>query len=207
MTVIIRQASSDDFSAIVKVHIECFPDSFSTSLARQSDLLRKYYLEFYAQSPELFIVAEDEAQRIIGFCMGYYCENGSQINADFKRKNFTTISFTMMKLLLLLDKAAWSKVISLIRAISRKLFRRAGSSKTQRIKVSGDLLSICVVEEFRGSGTAQRLITAFEKVLAENGRKYCLLSAKRDNARGIHFYRKMGYQSTNQDGTAFAKEI
>lgn len=191
MAVVIRRAHTDDFKDIVQTHIQCFPNSFSTSLGRYSDLLEKYYLEFYSISPELFLVAVDEQNEISGFCMGYYYEDKGVAATNFKKNNRMSILLCTIKLLLCFDKATWKKISSLV--------KKKGESEEYNViqnmtdEEMGDLLSICVKERLRGTGTADKLIHSFEKVLSENGRKYCRLSVKKDNARGIHFYEKNGY--------------
>lgn len=63
----IRQATKKDLKAIANVHIKCFPDSFSSKLGEI--LLTRFYNEYLSVVPELFLVAENDAQEIVGFCM------------------------------------------------------------------------------------------------------------------------------------------
>lgn len=60
----IKNANIDDLNKVAKVHIRCFPDSFSTQLGEK--ILLKYYLEYFKENPELFYVALDN-DKIIGF--------------------------------------------------------------------------------------------------------------------------------------------
>lgn len=103
----IRQARLSDLDEIAKVHIACFPNSFSTALG--SKLLKKFYYEFISDIPELFLVSEDSDQSINGFCMGYYMENYHYMKS-FIKHNIISVSLKMLLCLLRFDKRAWKKI-------------------------------------------------------------------------------------------------
>ena len=69
----VRQATMNDLNSIAVVHTLCFPDSFSTVFGARHKLLEQLYSEYIETNPELFLVAEDKDNEIVGFCMGYYC--------------------------------------------------------------------------------------------------------------------------------------
>jgi len=74
----------------------------------------------------------------------------------------------------------------------------------------GDLLSICVLPEYRGHGAAQELLDCYIDMLRKNGRKLCLLTVEKSNSRGIHFYEKNGfvpYKEVGGNAMAYAKEM
>lgn len=188
----IRSAKVEDLPQIASLHFECFPDSFSTVLGtgNKGRLLEKYYYEYLLEFPELFLVSENEKQEITGLCMGYYCEKNSCLK-KYLKNNLFAIGFRMLYLLLSGNKEAWKKLLN------------SGKKHTQNIvdekvkyyasKKKGDLLSICVKAECRGTNIATDLVNEFVLTLQKNNRKVCVLSVMNDNARGISFYKKMGF--------------
>ena len=184
----IRQANLDDLKQLVKVHIACFPDSFSTQLGDK--LLTKMYAEYIMESPELFLLAEEEG-RVIGFVMGYYYDSEDCLRR-FRRKNQLCFVSKTLWLLLTGNKPAWKKFKTTVRPTTG--FTTIDSTINQYKETEmADLLSICVLGEYRGNGTANKLIDEYEKVLSERKRKICTLTVADINGRGISFYKKHAY--------------
>lgn len=188
----IRQATQNDLTAIAQVHTKCFPDSFSTRIGCSGGgyLLTRFYGEYLSIVPELFLVAENASHEIVGFCMGYYCENNEYMK-NYLKHNAIRIGIRLARLLITGDRIAWGKVIG---AFS-KTKSESGNSFKNQVPVSerGDLLSICVLPEYRGNGLAQELISSYQDILLQNNRKLCLLSVDIKNSRGIRFYEKNGF--------------
>lgn len=65
-------------------------------------------------------------------------------------------------------------------------------------------MSLAVIGEFRGSGVALDLIREFEAEMKKRGVSACTLSVKRENLRGINFYKKAGWQ-ISEETTEFFK--
>lgn len=183
----IRQATENDLDQIAIVHKACFPDSFSTKLGR----LQNFYEEYMITSPELFLVAVDNQEKIVGFCMGYYME-GSNLMKNFLKKNLLPLSLRMVGLLITGNKAAWKKIGSKFSKQGQFEITDKQFSVFTQEKI-GDLLSICVLPECRGNGMANELIEEYVRVLEIHGRKLCLLTVAIDNGRGVHFYKKHGF--------------
>lgn len=200
----IRQATENDLKSIADVHTICFPDSFSTRIGKNN--LIRFYGEYMQDVPELFLVSEENG-KITGFCMGYYCEKNDYMRS-FVKNNKLRVAAKLASLLLKFDHLAWRKV--------KDVFKKEDSGTVTDASVinmsadrKGDLLSICVLPECRGNGTAKQLISSYEKVLREAGRDLCLLSVELQNGRGVHFYEKQGYmlyKKTNKMGN-YAKNI
>ena len=184
----IRQVNLDDLKKLVKVHIACFPDSFSTQLGEK--LLIKMYTEYIVESPELFLLAEEEG-KVIGFVMGYYFDSGDCLRR-FKKKNQVLFFSKILWLLLTRNKPAWKKLNTTIRPATGFTLIDPTINIYKKSEMA-DLLSICVLSEYRGKGIANNLIDAYEKVLIENNRKICTLTVADINGRGISFYKKHGY--------------
>lgn len=195
----IRCARKEDLPKIAHLHFECFPDSFSTMLGKgqKGRLLEKYYYEYLLKAPELFLVSENENKEINGLCMGYYCDENNNLKMYLKH-NFFGICFRMAYLLLSGNKVAWNKLFGKGKTNTRVILDE--KIKEYGDVQKGDLLSICVKAECRGSNVATDLVREFVSVLQKNNREVCVLSVMNENARGINFYKKMGfncYMKTN----------
>ena len=57
-----------------------------------------------------------------------------------------------------------------------------------------DILSICVLPEYRGLNIASRLVSEFVQTSKEKQCKACLLTVEDNNLRAISFYNKMGFE-------------
>ena len=187
----IKRASIEELESIAQAHCVCFPDSFSTKLGQKRHLLQKLYLEYLKDNPELFLVAKNEDDDIVGFCMGYYCEKNNYQKA-FLKHNFVSIFIRMAFLLITFNPIAWKKVVSLFK---KKKYTYLVDPNILAFpkEECGDLLSICVLPNHRGDGTASQLLIEFEKELKNQNRKVCFLTVSNTNSRGIAFYKKNNY--------------
>ena len=171
-------------------------------------LLQKFYKEYLDRVPELFLVLINDNNKICGFCMGYYCDyNNYQKN--FLKHNFFLIALRMLGLLFSGNKCAWKKCRTLLK---KKNETEIISDKYNQYNVNdkGDLLSICVLPEYRGTGAAAQLISKYEQILLKKAKKICLLSVETKNDRAIKFYEKMDYEPYRRNGEAsilYAKKL
>lgn len=152
----------------------------------------------------IFFVAEDEQNGICGFCMGYFCEY-NEYQKKFLKHNFFRIFFRCIKLALTGNKAFYKKIFkkkSQTYVLNEKISEYKASEK-------GDLLSICVLPEYRGTGTAQSLMDSFLAQIEDQGRKICLLTVETENLRAVKFYEKNGFTACRRTEklTTYAKEI
>ena len=200
----IRPATESDLPVVCDVHAKCFPKSFSTRLGKK--LLTAYYYEFYREAPHLFLVCENEEGRMCGFVMGYVLGKTSAIS-NFMEKNRLRMGMKVLGLLLCFDKLAWRKV-------KNTLFPKKSTAETQNAPVidktgEGDLLSICVTEDMRGTGAAVEMVNSYNRVLLEHGHKVCYLTCETSNPRGLAFYRKLGYDvaEESKEKICFRKDL
>ena len=197
----IRQATLNDLPAIARVHCVCFPDSYSSqlSLFKSSigggNLLEAFYMEYMKDNPELFVVAEDEESGIVGFCMGYYMDKDDQMQ-NFLHNNRLRILWKTFLLLLIGNKQAWNKIISRLKHKPDLSDWTIVNDKYESIKNEerGDLLSVCVLPEFRGKGYAQGMMNLYLLEMKKACRKLCLLSVKKDNERAKRYYERNGFE-------------
>jgi len=196
-TVVIRQAKESDMGLITKTHSLCFSHGFTSSLHKLNyncfggDLAAAYYLEYFYDSPELFIVAENDGT-IVGFCMGYYLNKKGQLSRFLKR-NAKRLLLKVPVLLLLGDKSTWKKLYQMITGYHEKEEIISPLSDTITNGEISDILSICVLQEFRGLNIASKLVEEFAKTSKEHHCKACLLTVEEDNLRAINFYKRMGF--------------
>lgn len=171
---------------------------------RGGGLLKAFYNEYLEDVPGLFLVAENEQNGIIGFCMGYFCEY-NEYQKLFLKHNFFRIFFRCIRLALTGNKAFYKKVFK------KKSQAYVLNDKFNKYKASekGDLLSICVLPEYRGTGTAQALMDSFLTQLEEQNRKLCLLTVESGNARAIGFYEKNGFSACRktEKSTTYGVEL
>ena len=175
---LIRIAKSLDLKQIADVHIQCFKGTFIASFGHY--LVTKYYEEFFNEAP-LFVVAEEE-NKIVGFCMGY--KSGSKARSIFIRKNRLRLIIKMLSLCLSLNRMAISKCFNMIKP------KRKVSTSCFKVVVDADLLSICVLDNYKGKGLAKKLIADFEQLLVDNDLYDYTLSVYKTNGRGLLKFQK-----------------
>ena len=211
----VRQATISDMPEVSRVHSVCFPDSYSTQLSKYTpicgNLLNKFYLEYIKDNPELFLVAEDDNQNIVGFCMGYYMDKDNQMS-NFLRHNCLPILMKTLILLVFMNRQTWGKVLARFKhkpdisdwTIVNHNYEDIGNNKR------GDLLSVCVLPEYRGRGLSQQLMESYLTVMKEHGRELCLLSVKTANERARHYYERNGfelYRTRGTEGLTYIKKL
>ena len=184
MNIAIRLAKKQDMREVAEVHEACFEGYFSTKLGKK--ILEKYYGAYLEKFPELFVVACDtDKNKIIGLTNGYVV--GTNVTNEFVKKNIIIMALRVMWLLIKFDKVAWKKVFGMIK-------KEKPSKEAPKVKDgSGDLLSICVIDEYKGCGAAQHMIEKFEEELKKLKIEEYFLSVFSDNARARKFYEKCGF--------------
>lgn len=182
----IRSACVDDLNRIAHIHIKCFPNSFSTALGKS--LLKKFYLQYMKKYPDLFLVAADD-DYIAGFCMGYLCDGGN-CNRSFAMRNIASLALRYIILLIKGNKMAWKRLTPKKSVTSLVLEPEFNNMPPPDC---GDLLSICVLPQYRGNGVANKLISDYQNALKQIGKSVCFLTVSTENHRGIHFYEKNGF--------------
>ena len=195
--IIIRRAKDVDMELVAKTHSMCFNHGFTSSLHKFNkkcfggDLAAAIYLEYLKDFPELFIVAEHDGD-IVGFCMGYYLDKKNQLS-QFLKHNVKRLLLKVPALLLMGDKSTWKKVYQIITRSQERV--EVINPIPENITPSEicDILSICVLPEFRGRNLASRLVEEFIKTAREKLCKVCLLTVENDNLRAVNFYKRMGF--------------
>lgn len=110
----------------------------------------------------------------------------------FLKHNFGRIIIRCLKLILVRNPQMIWKLKNLNSNEKAYVMKEEVDKVSQYHK--GDLLSICVLPEYRGTGVAHELVDEFLNTLKSKERKYCLLTVKVNNKRGVKFYEKNGFE-------------
>lgn len=184
----VRQAKRTDLKHIASIHTKCFPDSFSTQLGEK--LLIRFYVEYMKLNPDLFLVATVKG-KVVGFCMGYLMEKAPSMK-EYVKHNFFDISLRCIRLLLTGNKQIYGKIASQFKRKEGYQIVDIGIH-SRAMHDMGDLLSICVLPTYRGSGLAGELLEQYVSIMGKKGRSVCLLSVDPENKRAVHFYENHGF--------------
>lgn len=178
----IEELSRDLIEDTVTLHIECFKDSFLSSLDR--GVLTCMYKNYVStELGQAYIYVENN--QIIGVIAGtinpsvYY-------NQLIKKRGASLIWLTL--------KRACKNPKILLSIARRNLsgFFRPDESEEAYQKASLDVIG--VMEDYRGTGVAEQLAEAFLNSLKARGVLEVNLGVSPDNMRARKFYEKIGLQ-------------
>lgn len=178
----IEKMSKSTIKSAVDLHIECFKDSFLTSLDR--GVLTCMYENYVSSELGRAFVFVENGQ-VIGLVAGninpsvYY-------NQLLKKRGF--------KLFLMTLRRIFNEPRILVSIARRNFsgFFRPDESESAYRKASLDVIG--VKEEYRRSGIARQLAHAFFNDLKENGVSELNLGVLASNTQSIGFYEKIGLE-------------
>ncbi|MGO1368556.1 GNAT family N-acetyltransferase [Senegalia sp. (in: firmicutes)] len=198
--------TKNDLDDIVKTHIQCFPESFSSELG--SGFLKYMYLFSIEDKYSINLLVKDESNKVIGFVDGTCKPNG--YNSRLLDKYKYRLIFNAVKKCILKP----SLINKLISQKMGKIARFMGISPKIKNKIDyfhhiegkcSSIKSICVAPQYKGKNIAKLLFNKFEIKSTEVGCEYLILSVKKENIRAVNFYKKMGmdlhWQGINTEGT------
>jgi ribosomal protein S18 acetylase RimI-like enzyme len=186
----IRRAENCDLPAIAAIHKSQFSSHFLGQYSPR--MLEGYYRQFLNAS--VFLVHET-AGRVDGFVLG--ATNGEQAAS---RAAFLHAHWGRGLRETLVRPSLWRETARRI-LLNLRSFRSGTSGSTQSsVSPSISIVSIAVSPEAMGTGLAAALIEACEQSLRERRLAEYGLSVAKDNPRAIHFYQKMGFEITLDDG-------
>ncbi len=187
-----RDAAAGDMAAVAELHKACFRGTFIAYWG--NELIARYYKSFIEERGPFVLAFEDD--KLIAFCMGYYA--GSNARNNFLLDNKIRLALRMLVLCLSFNKLVMKKCWNFVFGTRNK-----DDTNKPKIKAEADLLSICVLQAYRGQGVAVELVNQFEKRVADSGKKDLTLAVYQDNERAIAFYKKMGYVIAGEDGDEY----
>ena len=187
--VVIEKATIKDMAKVAEVHVQCFHGYFISELG--TTLIQRYYQEFLLEDDNLFLIAK-ENENIIGFCMGYV-QGKSDARNSFIRNNRFLLTVKILEKGLQFNKIVINRVYLHVKYYFKALFNSTKNiSPKQLVDAKGDLLSIGVLEQYRGLGVSCQLVRKFEEMLMNKEINTYQLSCYSSNLVAIKFYQKMG---------------
>lgn len=201
----LRSAEHPDVDGMVSCHIEAFPRQFMTEMGPR--WLRGLYGYFISHDDGICLVAIGEAGQVLGFAVG----GEPTIRSEFLRRAVFRYSYILLWKFFCTCIVRKKLLAELLRKV-RVAYRRdpkATTAKGQRTDTrrSGNLLSIGVLPQYRGTGVAGKLIEAFRTASVEGFYDVLKLSVQPDNGRAIAFYRKHGWREVGRDGRSIRLQL
>ncbi|MBN2181651.1 MAG: GNAT family N-acetyltransferase [Sedimentisphaerales bacterium] len=201
----IEPARIENVPGMADCHAIAFPGRFMSEMGH--GWLCALYLYFINQSGGICYVASDCAGKVVGFAAG----GEPDIRGRFLRAamwRYPHIIFWKF-----LTKPLVRSV--LLEELFKKLHLKHKPLSPEEIATSetsvkcGNLLSICVLPDYRGAGVAGRLIEDFYKACVAKGYRRLTLSVLTENCRAVAFYKKHHWRETGISGasTKFALDI
>lgn len=176
----VEQMSDSAIKEVVGLHMECFKDSFLTSLDR-GVLTRMYENYVISELGRAYVYVSDG--KVIGFVAGAI--NPSVYNNQMLKKRGFHVLWALLKRAINEPKI----LVSIARRNFGGYFRPDKSEDAYR-KAALDV--ICVQQKHRGKGIARQLARVFLDELRESGVLNVALGVSPENTNARHFYEKIG---------------
>lgn len=202
MDYIIASATHDAIKSIAELHRECFKGYFLTSLGNK--FLEFYYATYLKNSEHTILVAKTNG-RICGLVTGTI--SSEKLNRELFRKNFWAIA-KILAVKFIMERHFRCEIFKrtkfIKQALQAKMRALAKEWKATSKNRNARLLSIAVLEEFRGKGISVDLIKKFEEEMKRKGVVSCGLSVKSGNLPAIGLYKKAGWKIEKQGETSIS---
>lgn len=177
-------------------HIKSFPDRFMTEMGYR--WLITLYRFFIRHRRSICRVAINANGIVVGLAVG----GDPNIREEF----LGSALLPCFHLLLwkFLSKRLVRRV--LLHELARKLRGKniatvSKDTQAQSTEIrSGNLLSICVLPEYEGTGVGGKLIESFQLTCKAEGYEYLTLSVLKQNNRAVTFYKKHGWHQSGISG-------
>jgi len=187
-----RDGKTSDLNSVARLHIACFKGTFIAYWGE--NLIARYYQKFIEEGGPFVLAFDDD--KLVAFCMGYY--DGSIARNAFLQENKLRLALRMLVLCLSFNKLVFKKCWSFVFGAKKKSEQNA-----KKVKAEADLLSICVLDTYRGKGISAELVKQFEERVFAAGKNDLMLAVYQDNGRAIAFYKKTGYAIACEDGDEY----
>ncbi len=178
----IRNAKKEDAAPVACLHQRALNESFLGSLS--AELLRLIYESLVESDQGLLLVAEEEG-KVVGFVSG--AVKTGDFYKFFLKRNSLKAALSLLSVLF--RKGTVKKIAETVK-YSRK--------HPDLSMPEAELLSMAVVEEYRGRKLAGELFEAFAEQFARKGARTFKIVAGNKLARANGFYHKMGCRKTGE---------
>ena len=181
---------------MAQCHIRSFPARFMTEMGYH--WLCALFRFFIKHRGGICQVAIDADGKVVGLVVGG--------NPHIREEFLSTALFRYPHLIFwkLISKQLVRRV--LLKELTRKLSRKHADAQSGDINAprntvcSGNLLSICVLPDYKGTGVAEKLIESFQHTCKTEGYERIALSVVKQNNRAIAFYKKHGWHQSDISG-------
>jgi ribosomal protein S18 acetylase RimI-like enzyme len=195
-TVKIAKAQEVHIPGMARCHIKSLPGRFMTEMGYR--WICALYRFFIRHNGSICHVAVDTDAKVIGLAVG-----GKQ---NIRDEFLSSAMFRYPHLIFwkFLSKRLVRRV--LLQELTKKLRRYRNANHSGDIITpndpvrSGNLLSICVLPDFEGTGVAGRLIESFQLACKAEGYRRLTLSVDKENSRAVAFYKKHGWHQSGISG-------
>ncbi|MGB2865079.1 MAG: GNAT family N-acetyltransferase [Sedimentisphaerales bacterium] len=195
-TVKIIEAQQAHVPGMAQCHAKSFPGRFMAEMGYH--WLCALYRFFIKHRGSICRIAVDAEGNIVGLAVGG--------NPHIRDEFLSSALFRYPHLIFwkFLSKRLVRRV--LLQELAGKLRRKraaahSGDTKSPSAGIrSGNLLSICVLPDYKGTGIAGKLIESFQLACAAEGYERLTLSVLSDNSRAVAFYKKQGWHRSGKSG-------
>jgi ribosomal protein S18 acetylase RimI-like enzyme len=195
-TIKFAKAQEIHIPGMAQCHIKSFPGRFMTEIGYH--WLCALYRFFIRHRGGICLVAVDTDGKVISLAVG----GDSHIRDEFL--NSALFHYLYLIFWKFLSKRIVRRV--LLQELTRKLKRKraaphSGETTAPSNKIrSANLLSICVLPDYEGTGVAGKLIESFQLACKAEGYKRLTLSVLKQNNRAVAFYKKHGWHQSGISG-------
>jgi len=195
-TVKIIEVGFTHVPGMAQCHIKSFPGRFMTEMGYH--WLCALYAFFIKHRGSICRVAVDADGKVVGLAVGG--------NPHIRDEFLSTALFRYPHLIFwkFLSKQLVRRV--LLQELAGKLRRKRTAGNSSDTKApgaeirSGNLLSICVLPGYKGTGVAGKLIESYQLACAAEGYERLTLSVLSENSRAVAFYKKHGWRQSGKSG-------
>jgi len=208
--VTVLEATKEHIGGMVTCHAAAFPGEFMTSMGPR--WLGELYRSHVDGPGGVSLVAVDEGGKVVGLAVGGEARILDSFTARAPKQFFPLLIWKFLTVGIVRRKMtayALRRVKSVL-GLDKPPSAPAGPKPPTGPKPkSGLLLSICVLAECRGQGTADQLMTGFCDAARRAGFEVLRLSVHSDNSRAIGFYQKHGWKEVSQAGgsSIFSRDL
>jgi ribosomal protein S18 acetylase RimI-like enzyme len=194
----LRDARPGDLAAIASLHLEAFPDSALGRLGVEA--VRRNY-EWQMEGPhDLTALVALDGGRVVGFLFGGVFR-GSTIGF-VKRHKWYLAGQVARHPSLLTRRLGWDRIGLAARLLARRWSTPAPEDPAAVPRRSFGVLAIAVDPATQGRGVGRLLMDAAVERARAGGFRAMHLTVHPDNARGVAFYRSLGWvELPGDDGT------
>jgi ribosomal protein S18 acetylase RimI-like enzyme len=192
----VTKAQEVHIPGMAHCHIKSSPGRFTTEMGHH--WLCALYRFFIRYNRSICHVAVDTDGNIVGLAVG----GDPHIREEFL--NSALFRYPHLILWKFHSKRIVRRV--LLQELARKLKRKrvaphSGETMAPSNKIhSGNLVSICVLPDYEGTGIAGKLIESFQHACKAEGYQRLTLSVSKQNSHAVAFYKKHGWRQSDISG-------